>query len=181
MRDLYFLSFRRRNGIKNHKIFEVASGDTNPIFPPTKRIRDLTGEGARLYGGRWNLKGTPVVYTSDSTALATLETLVHSPLHLMPKDLSIITLQLPNRLETFAVPPEELPSQWWINPAPPELADIGQKWSEQQSSVALVVPSSVTPIGEGRNYILNPQHPDFKYIEIIRVSKYDYDERLFNT
>ncbi len=146
----------------------------------TKRIKDLTGEGARLYGGRWNLKGTPVLYTSDSTALATLETLVHFPLHLMPSERSIMTLQLPDNLETFAVSPEELPTRWWINPAPPELAEIGQRWIEEQSGVALVVPSSVTPTGEGRNYILNPQHPDFKYIEIVKVSPYNYDERLFS-
>lgn len=144
-----------------------------------KRIKDLTGEGARLYGGRWNLKGTPVIYTSDSTALATLETLVHSPLHLMPKERSVITLELPDNLGAFSVSPEELPPKWWINPAPSELANIGQKWVEQQSGVALVVPSSVTPMGEGRNYILNPQHPDFKHIEIVETSQYDYDARLF--
>lgn len=145
----------------------------------TKRITDLTGEGARIYGGRWNFKGTAVVYTSDSTALATLETLVHSPLHLMPKNRSILTLQLPDNLKIFTVFPEELPQKWWVNPAPPELAHIGQKWLEEQSGVALVVPSSVTPTGEGRNYILNPQHPDFKYIEIVNVAKYDYDKGLF--
>ncbi len=146
----------------------------------TKRIKDLSGEGARLYGGRWNLKGTPVLYTSDSTALATLETLVHTPLNLMPKNLSTITLELPDNLDIVVISPEELTEKWWINPAPPELAEIGQNWVEQQSSVALVIPSSVTPTGEGRNYILNPQHPDFAKVEIVKVSAYDYDERLFS-
>ena len=145
----------------------------------TKRIKDLSGEGARLYGGRWNLKGTPVLYTSDSTALATLETLVHTPLNLIPKNLSIITLQLPDNLDLAISSPEELPQNWWVNPAPPELAQIGQNWVEQSSSVALVVPSSVTPTGEGRNYILNTQHPDFTKVEIVKVSAYSYDERLF--
>ena len=145
----------------------------------TKRINDLTGEGARLYGGRWNLKGTPALYTSDSTALATLETLVHSPLHLMPKERSIATLRFPDNLAVFSLNPEELPEGWWINPAPLQLAQIGQKWVEDKSAVALVVPSSVTPTGEGRNYILNPQHPDFLQIEIVKIAQYDYDARLF--
>ena len=147
----------------------------------TKHIKDFSGEGARLYGGRWNLKGTPVIYTSDSTALATLETLVHYPLHLMPSDCSIATVKLPDNLKVFTIAPETLPTRWWINPAPPELAQLGQKWLEQQSTVALVVPSSVIPHGEGRNYILNPRHPDFSEVELMKVTKYDYDERLFQS
>ena len=135
----------------------------------TKRIKDLSGEGARLYGGRWNLKGTPVLYTADSTALATLETLVHTPLNLMPKNLSILTLQLPDSLDFTFINPEELPKNWGVNPASPELAQIGQSWIEEGSSVALVVPSSVTPTGEGRNYILNTRHPDFAKVEIVKV------------
>jgi len=145
----------------------------------TKRIDDLSGEGARLYGGRWNLKGTPVLYTSDSTALATLETLVHTPLNLMPKNLSIATLELADNLDILALNSEELPKRWWMNPAPPELAQIGQRWVEKQSDVALVVPSSVIPSGEGRNYILNPRHPDFTKVKIVKVSAYNYDERFF--
>ncbi|MEM6380905.1 MAG: RES family NAD+ phosphorylase [Bacteroidota bacterium] len=147
----------------------------------TKRIKDLSGEGARLYGGRWNIKGTSVLYTSDSTALATLETLVHTPLNLMPKTLSIATLQLADNWNVLTLGLEELPQKWCINPAPPELAQMGQRWIEQESSVAFVVPSSVTPTGEGRNYILNPRHSDFSRIKIIKVCKYDYDERLFST
>ncbi|MEO1340710.1 MAG: RES family NAD+ phosphorylase [Cyanobacteria bacterium J06635_13] len=144
-----------------------------------KRIDDLSGEGARLYGGRWNIKGTPVLYTSDSTALATLETLVHTPLNLMPKNLSIVTLELADNLDLLKINREELPKKWWIDPAPLELAQIGQAWVKKQSSVALVVPSSVTPTGEGRNYILNPRHPDFTKVKIVKVSAYNYDERLF--
>ena len=35
------------------------------------------GEGARLYGGRWNSKGQLCVYTAGSEALAILEVLVN--------------------------------------------------------------------------------------------------------
>ncbi len=36
--DLYFLSFRAKNGIKNHKIVEAALRRTNLLFPPINRI-----------------------------------------------------------------------------------------------------------------------------------------------
>ncbi len=146
----------------------------------TEYARDLSGEGARLFGGRWNLKGTPVIYTSDSTALATLETLVHFSLDLVPQNRSILTLNLPDELPIFSLNSEDLPQKWWVNPAPPKLARIAQEWIVKNSEVALVVPSSVTPQAEGRNYILNSKHPDFSQIEIVRVTEYRYDSRFFN-
>jgi RES domain-containing protein len=145
----------------------------------TEYATDLRGEGARLFGGRWNLKGTPVIYLSDSTALATLETLVHFSWDIVPKNRSIITLNLPDDLPVFQLNFDDLPEKWWVNPAPPKLARIGQEWIERRSEVALAVPSSVTPQGEGRNYILNPKYPDFAKIEIISVTEYRYDSRFF--
>ena len=145
----------------------------------TRHIKDLSGEGARLFGGRWNLKGTPVIYTSNSTALATLETLVHFSLDLVPQDRSILTLSLPDDLPTFKLDYDDLPEKWWINPALPKLSRMGQEWIERNAEVALVVPSSVTPQAEGRNYILNPKHPDFDRIGIVSVKEYRYDSRFF--
>jgi RES domain-containing protein len=146
----------------------------------TKYATDLSGEGARLFGGRWNLKGVPVIYTSDSTALATLETLVHFSLELVPQDCSIVTLNLPDELPTYELNSQDLPNKWWVNPAPSKLARIGQKWFEKGLEIALVVPSSVIPLAEGRNYILNPKHPDFSRIEIVSVTEYSYDSRFFS-
>ena len=145
----------------------------------TEHIRDLSGEGARLFGGRWNPKGMPALYTSDSTALATLETLVHFSLNLVPQNRSILTLNLSDNLPRRELNVKDLLPKWWINPAPPKLASIGKKWLEQNSEVALVVPSSVTPQAEGRNYILNPKHPDFSNIEIVDVTEFRYDSRFF--
>lgn len=146
----------------------------------TQHIRDLSGEGARLFGGRWNPKGMSAIYTSDSTALATLETLVHFSLDLVPQDRSILTLDLPHDLPRLELDFKDLPKKWWVNPASPKLAFIGKEWLEQNSEVALVVPSALTPQAEGRNYILNPKHPDFAQITIVGVTKYRYDSRFFS-
>ena len=147
----------------------------------TKYIRDLSGEGALRAGGRWNSKGIRVVYTADSTALATLETLVHSPLHIVPKNRSIATLEFPNCLSRLEIELPQLPDKWWTYPAPSVLTKFGDTWWHQQKSVALSVPSSVTPNGEGKNLLLNPLHPDFKQISIVRVENYVYDSRLFGS
>jgi RES domain-containing protein len=37
----------------------------------------FSGDGARLYGGRWNAPGVAMVYTAQSLSLAQLELLVH--------------------------------------------------------------------------------------------------------
>lgn len=145
----------------------------------TKYAEDLSGEGARRAGGRWNFKGIPVVYTADSTALATLETLVHSSLNLVPKNMSVVTLNLPDKLSVTTVNVENLPNNWATYPAPVELATIGKDWTDKLETVALCVPSSVTPAGEGKNYILNPLHSDFKQVEIVQVKAYLFDSRLF--
>ena len=64
----------------------------------TKHITDLNGTGAKLFGGRWNEKGTPLVYTSSSISLAILESLVHFPLHLAPGDMSLSFINIPDAL-----------------------------------------------------------------------------------
>src|SRR3954465_2313090 len=38
----------------------------------------FSGDGARLFGGRWSLPGLPVVYCAESRALAALEVLAHT-------------------------------------------------------------------------------------------------------
>lgn len=145
----------------------------------TKYASDLSGEGARRAGGRWNFKGTPVLYTADSTALATLETLVHFPLNLTPKNRAIATIDFPDELTVTRIDSEDLPDNWATYPAPIKLAEIGNNWVQKQENVALCVPSSITPDSEGRNYILNSTHPDFRQISIIKIDDYKFDNRLF--
>jgi RES domain-containing protein len=50
-----------------------------------------SGEGTRLYGGRWNRRGVRVVYVSTSLALAAVETFVNLELNLIPADLVLRT------------------------------------------------------------------------------------------
>ena len=83
------------------------------------------GTGARLYGGRWNPQGISVVYAAESRALATVEYLVHVPLSLVPRDLSLVTLHIPDGIPYTTITIADLPANWRSYPPPPALADLG--------------------------------------------------------
>lgn len=144
-----------------------------------KYAGDLSGEGAKKAGGRWNQKGTAVIYTSDSTALATLETLVHSPLNIAPKNRAITVFELPDSLAIQTINIKELPHDWAYYPAPPMLAKTGTDWAESLETSVLKVPSAIISVGESWNYILNPMHGDFRKIKIVEIRPYEFDSRLY--
>lgn len=142
----------------------------------TRYSRDLSGTGARLYGGRWNPKGISVVYTAESRALATVEYLVHVPLSLVPRDLSLVTLHLPEAIPWTTVALVDLPANWRDYPAPSALADLGAHWAFAQETLALRVPSAV--VAQEYNVLLNPLHPDMAQVTIVQVDPYQFDPRL---
>ena len=116
-----------------------------------------SGDGARIYGSRWNPKGVPVVYTAGSQSLATLEMLVQDG-RLQAKYF-MIPATIPPRLKIERVDPDDLP-EGWRDPASIEpLQQIGAAWCKRGSSAVLAVPSAVVPAET--NYLLNPLHPSF--------------------
>src|SRR5438552_520697 len=76
------------------------------------------GEGARRFGGRWSLRGPPVVYTSASAAPATLEYFVHLDVEDAPPDLVLIAADAPGSLAIEGLPGGRLPGEWRRTPAP---------------------------------------------------------------
>ncbi len=142
----------------------------------TRHIRDLTGEGPRLYGGRWNSRGMAVVYTAESRSLASLEYLVHVPLANEPLDLSIATLSVPDDCTAEAVDIDALPKGWRCYPAPTVLADIGSDWVRRGESLVLWVPSVLVP--DESSVIINPGHPEMSGVAIEDVRSYAFDDRL---
>jgi len=140
----------------------------------TKYADDLSGYGAALAGGRWNKKGSRVVYSGESEEIALLETIVHTPQMLIPK-LSVVTLDIPENSIT-EVSPSQLPDNWFDYPAPAILAEISERWITEKSSLVLKVPSSI--IHTARNYILNCLHKDFKKVTILEIKDFYFDTRL---
>lgn len=122
----------------------------------------FTGEGARLYGGRWNPKGVPLVYTAESQALAVLEILVQDePLRAR---YVLISAHIPDDLALDRITVDQLPPDWRSPEARGELQKHGADWVQGGTRAVLAVPSAVIPAET--NYLLNPEHPDFARIGI---------------
>jgi RES domain-containing protein len=143
----------------------------------THNSNDLSGTGARIFGGRWNYKGVSVIYASESRALATLEYLVHVPLSLIPADLSLSSIKIPDSIVPKKIPISKLPKNWRDYPAPTRLAKIGSDWVLPKETLLLRVPSAI--VKDEFNILLNPAHGDMKLVKIADVEKYRLDERLF--
>lgn len=137
----------------------------------------FSGEGARLYGGRWNPKGVPLVYTASTQSLATLEMLVQDG-KLLAKYV-MIPAKIPTRLRIDRITPDELPEGWRDAESKGDLQRIGADWCKRQSSAVLVVPSVVIP--QEMNYLLNPLHPSFAKIQIGEPHEFTTDLALLRT
>lgn len=144
-----------------------------------RHIRDLSGTGARMYGGRWNQKGTPALYTSEHRSLAILEFLVHTSLHALPPNISLLELSVDEDIGIKKISMDLLPESWRTYPAPDRLAQLGTDWLLAGDSLLLKVPSVIVP--EEWNIIINPEHPDFNELDIKTVSSFDLDSRFLNS
>jgi RES domain-containing protein len=136
----------------------------------------FSGEGARLFDGRWNFEGVPMVYTSSSLALAAIEFFVHLDPSDAPDDLVSMKAGLPHELHLERIHEGQLPSNW-RRIDNNYLQKLGSDWAKSMSSVALLVPSAV--VEEEWNVLLNPRHPDFAAIAVEPVKPFRYDERMF--
>ena len=136
----------------------------------------FSGEGAMLYPGRWHHAGTPVVYCSESRALAALEQLVHLPQGRLPPHFVCFRIEIPPEIPVAKIPITDLPASWRRQPPPITLRDVGTGWIRAQETVVLRVPSAIVP-GE-HNFLLNPRHTDFARLGIGDAEPFDFDERL---
>lgn len=141
----------------------------------TKYAEDLAGEGARLFGGRWNNKMVSCLYTSESRALALLEYTVNVNINDIPRALSITIIEVPDR-KIRVLNEADLPGDWRLSPSPSSTKDFGSRLLQAAAEPAIKIPSTVIP-GEF-NFLLNPLHPDSKKFKILNTSDFIYDVRI---
>lgn len=139
--------------------------------------RAFAGEGARLYGGRWNLPGVAMVYTAATLSLAALELFINLDPDNPPPDLVSIEATILDDIPIESVSIDQLPSRWRDYPGPDRLQEMGAAWLEGARTAVLSVPSAVIP-GE-RNLLLNPAHPRFSRIQFGRPRPFGFDPRMW--
>lgn len=148
------------------------------IVQPRWVATAMTGEGARLYGGRWNPPGVPAVYLAESRALAALEIVVHAPREVLALDWSVMEVEVPDH-EIECIDPSVLPEDWRNLPSSPGARRMGERWLNGKSRLALKLPSVILP--EECSLLLNPLHPESTRLRVSRISGFRFDARLFTS
>ena len=135
----------------------------------------FSGEGARLFSGRWNPQDVRMVYTSPSLALAAMEFLVHLDASTAPDDLVAVSAEIPETLKIAELPIADLPADWEdVNCL--LLQALGKQWISGKETAALRVPSAAVR-GEW-NVLLNPEHADFAQIVAGEAEPWSFDPRV---
>jgi RES domain-containing protein len=135
------------------------------------------GEGAYRYGGRWSSPGTRLVYTSEHQSLAMLEYFVHLDPEDAPDDLVLASAEVADNLSRERLHAGALPALWRDTPGPPEVASIGDEFVKKAETCLLLVPSALA-VNEN-NWLINPQHPEFRKIALHAPEPLRYDPRMF--
>lgn len=137
-----------------------------------------SGKGAEVFGGRWNSKGTRVLYMSESRALALLEILVHLTTE-VPDRYVLGGADLPSDLEISNVSESDLSAGWRTELPLQQIRtrEIGDAWVRTGRTAVLSVPSVIV---DERNFLLNPSHADFRRIAFLVPKPFEFDSRFFD-
>ncbi len=138
-------------------------------------IDDLSGTGAKLYGGRWNEQGTAVVYFASSRAMAIMELLVHLSGYDLDRDYTLAVFDVPDdKIEQVAI--KDLPDNWKEYEAESLLKTVGQQFINDGGNLVLKVPSVL--VEEENNILMNPNHKDADKVKLISKRVFKFDRRL---
>jgi RES domain-containing protein len=151
------------------------------IYLKRRRETAFTGEGARITGARWNLPGTPIIYTCSTLSLCLLEFFVHfdpTAADITRLGLEYRWADVPDSIPRLETRDSDLPRNWKDIPWPKSTQELGTKWMAEGQYVVISVPSIVVPME--RNFLLNPSLPAFSEIKIGPPSGIQMDPRLFS-
>lgn len=139
----------------------------------TKYAEDLSGTGAKLYGGRWNHIDSACIYTAESRALSVLEFAVNINIDFIPRALSLCVFEI-DESQVYSLKQEGLPGNWRARPAPKSTKDYGTQFLKSNKPI-LKIPSIIIP--EEFNYIINPQVASLSF-KLVEIKDFVFDLRI---
>jgi RES domain-containing protein len=145
------------------------------LLPAKHQHEAFSGEGARIAGGRWSMRGTRTVYLSSSLSLAAVETLLFTGQAALGIPYVVFRIEIPDDVAISDFPISKLPTSWRVEPAPESVKRIGSDWIAAGKGVLLQVPSVVIP--QEWNYLANPAHPDFAKLRIAKPEPFPFNPR----
>lgn len=145
-------------------------------FSRKEHGESLSGRGAERYGGRWNSKGIPVIYCSESRALAVTEIVAYTPPGIIPEGYVLNIIEIPYAPSDQCLITKAALPEGWKN-IPTEKKQFGDTFLKAKHCLVVQVPSALVD-GEF-NYLLNPRHPDFPKVKVLETLPFNFNERLF--
>jgi len=136
---------------------------------------DISGTGAKLYGGRWNTAGIPVLYTTENISLAVLEIIVRTDINLIPLHYYLLKIELPDTAGITIINKTKLKKEWKNDVSYTQW--IGNEFLKSNKSLVLKIPSAI--VDEEHNFIINTEHSEFKKLKITSSKKFSFDRRLY--
>jgi len=125
---------------------------------------------------RWNIKGSFIIYTAGSRALACLENIVHRSGEMSGKIYKVMMVEIPVSLEIQEIKKASMHKDWKSLTNYSYCQEKGNQWLTEGSTAILKVPSVI--IEEEFNYLINPQHADCKQIKLVGVEDFGFDARF---
>ena len=138
-----------------------------------KDTKDISGTGAKIYGGRWNPVGLAALYTSEFISLEILEILIRTTKNTYPYSYELTSFEIPDS-GIYQVQLKKLKPEWKYDLKYTQ--GIGEDFLIGNQTLCVKVPSAIVP--QENNFLLNPLHPDFKKVKLIQSELLDLDKRL---
>jgi RES domain-containing protein len=138
-------------------------------------IADLSGEGSRRYGGRWNSIGIPALYAASHRSLAMLEVLAYTPFELL-QGFGLATIWLPDDAPYLKIGTDDLPTGWDAFPSRRSSALMGNHWLQEKHYLGVWVPSCLLP--EEYNLVINPAHVAMQQARVVASRPLEFSARF---
>ena len=135
---------------------------------------DISGNGAAMFGSRWNSKGTRLLYTSQSISLSILESLVHLKKSDIPPTQYLLHIELPDEKEIAEISYKKIKKDWHREIEYTQW--MGDQFIRNKKNLFLKVPSAIVP--QESNVLLNPAHNEFKKVKLVASELLELDKRL---